>query len=109
MNNQQTEQEKLNILADIDQIIHTPARLMIVTYLYVVESTDYVFLMRLTGLTWGNLFTHLTKLEDAGYITIEKTFKGKKPYTIVHLSDKGRIAFRKYKKNIKQVLDDLPD
>ena len=82
---------------------------MILTYLYVVESADYVFLMRLTGLTWGNLFTHLTKLEEAGYITIEKTFKGKKPYTIVHLSKQGRNAFRKYKKKMKQVLDDLPD
>jgi len=65
--------------------------------------------MRLTGLTWGNLFTHLTKLEDAGYITIEKTFKGKKPYTIVHLSDQGRMHLRDYKKKMKQVLDDLPD
>ncbi|KPK90271.1 hypothetical protein AMJ80_08595 [bacterium SM23_31] len=109
MTNQQTEQVKLNLLANIDQIIHTPARLMVLTYLYVVESADYVFLMRLTGLTWGNLFTHLTKLEDAGYITIEKTFKGKKPYTIIHLSDQGRNAFREYKKSMKQVLDDLPD
>ena len=109
MTNQQTEQVKLHLLADIDKIIHTPARLMVLTYLYVVESADYVFLMRLTGLTWGNLFTHLTKLEDAGYITVEKTFKGKKPYTIVHLSDQGGNAFREYKKKMKQVLDDLPD
>jgi DNA-binding MarR family transcriptional regulator len=103
------ERAKLHLLADIDQIIHAPARLMILTYLYVVESVDYVFLMRLTGLTWGNLFTHLTKLEDAGYVKIEKTYKGKKPYTIVHLSAGGRKAFREYKKSMKQVLDDLPD
>ena len=109
MTNQPPEDTNLQLLADIDQIIHAPARLMVLTYLYVVESVDYVFLMRLTGLTWGNLFTHLTKLEQADYITIEKTFKGKKPYTIIHLSDKGRNAFREYKKNMKQVLDDLPD
>jgi DNA-binding MarR family transcriptional regulator len=109
MTDQQTEDPKIQLLADIDQVIHAPARLMVLTYLFVVENVDYVFLMRLTGLTWGNLFTHLTKLEEAGYIAIEKTFKGKKPYTIVHLSDQGRNAFRKYKKNMKQVLDDLPE
>lgn len=109
MTNQPPEDTKLQLLADIDQIIHAPARLMVLTYLYVVESVDYVFLMRLTGLTWGNLFTHLTKLEESGYIKIEKTFKGKKPYTIIHLSEQGRDAFREYKKNMKQVLDDLPE
>ncbi len=109
MTHQEAEHVKVQLLSDIDQIIHTPARLMILTYLYVVESADYVFLMRLTALTWGNLFTHLTKLEDAGYIDIEKTFKGKKPFTTIHLSEKGRNAFREYKKNMKQVLDDLPD
>jgi DNA-binding PadR family transcriptional regulator len=51
----------------------------------------------------------LAKLEDARYIKIEKTYKGKKPYTIVHLSAGGRKAFREYKKSMKQVLDDLPD
>jgi DNA-binding MarR family transcriptional regulator len=100
---------KFQQLADIDQVIHAPARLMVLTYLYVVESADYVFLMRQTGLTWGNLSTHLTKLEDAGYISIEKEFKGKKPHTIIHLTDQGRAAFREYKKSMQQVLDDLPD
>ena len=109
MKNHQDDNIKLQLLSDIDQIIHTPARLMVLTYLFVVDSADYVFLMRLTGLTWGNLFTHLTKLENAGYIKIEKTFKGKKPFTIIHLSEKGRDAFRKYKKNMKQILNDLPE
>jgi len=109
MTNQQSEQTKVHLLADIDQIIHSPARLMVVTYLYVVDSADYVFLMRLTGLTWGNLSTHLNKLEEVGYISIEKTYKGKKPFTIIHLSDKGRNAFRDYKNSMKQVLNDLPD
>jgi DNA-binding MarR family transcriptional regulator len=109
MTNHQSKEVKFQILADIDQIIHSPARLMVLSYLYVVESADYIFLLRLTGLTWGNLFTHLTKLEEAGYITIEKTFKGKKPCTIIHLSDQGRKAFRTYKKSMQLVLDDLPD
>ena len=82
---------------------------MVLTYLYVVESVDYVYLMRLTGLTWGNLSTHLTKLDETGYIAIEKEFKGKKPHTTIHLTDQGRAAFREYKKSIQQVLDDLPE
>ena len=108
MANPPTDPE-LHLLADIDQVIHAPARLMVLTYLYVVESADYVFLMRLTGLTWGNLSTHLTKLEEAGYIAINKEFKGKKPHTTISLTKQGRAAFRKYKKSLQQVLDDLPD
>jgi DNA-binding MarR family transcriptional regulator len=99
----------LQPLADIDQIIHAPARLMVLTYLYVVESADYVFLLRLTGLTWGNLATHLNRLEEAGYITITKTFKGKKPHSTVSLTEEGRAAFKQYKESMQQVLDDLPD
>ena len=98
-----------NPLADIDQMIHAPARLMMLSYLYVVESADYVFLMRQTGLTWGNLSTHLTKLEGAGYVEIEKEFRGKKPHTTVSLTKRGRAAFRDYKKSLRKVLDDLPD
>jgi DNA-binding transcriptional ArsR family regulator len=90
----------LHPLAEIDQVIHAPARLMVLTYLYVIESA---------GLTWGNLSTHLTKLEEAGYITAEKEFRGKKPHTTLRLTDQGRLAFRDYKQSMQQVLDDLPD
>ena len=100
---------ELYLLADIDQVIHAPTRLMVLAYLYVVESADYVFLIRLTGLTWGNLSTHITKLDEAGYIVIEKEFKGKKPHTTISLTKQGRNAFREYKKSLQQVLDDLPD
>jgi DNA-binding MarR family transcriptional regulator len=99
----------LHPLADIDQVIHAPARLMILTYLYVVESADYVYLLRLTGLTWGNLATHLSKLEEARYIDIQKEFIGKKPHTAISLTQSGRMAFKNYKKSMQQVLDDLPD
>jgi len=108
MDNPRNDPE-LHPLADIDQVIHAPARLMVLTYLYVVESADYVFLVRQTGLSWGNLSTHLTKLEEAGYISIKKGFKGKKPHTSIKLTKRGRSAFREYKKSMQQVLDDLPD
>lgn len=105
----QSSYPNLGRLEDIDHVIHAPARLMILTYLYVVDSVDYVFLMRITGLTWGNLSTHLTKLENAGYVVIKKGYKGKKPHTTIRLSNQGRISFKKYKRSMKQVLDDLPD
>lgn len=103
------EQEKLQRLENIDPVIHSQGRLMVITYLYVVESADYVFLTNMTGMTWGNLSTHLTKLEEAGYVDIEKGYKGKKPYTQIKLTEKGRLAFRDYKKNMQLILSDLPD
>ncbi len=101
--------EGLQPIADIDRTIHEPARLMILAYLYVVESADFLFLMRQTGLTRGNLSSHLSRLEAAGYIAIEKEFVDKKPHTMLRLTDKGRRAFRAYRQSMKQVLDDLPD
>jgi DNA-binding MarR family transcriptional regulator len=99
----------LRVLVDIDQVIHAPARLTVLTYLYVVESVDFRFLKNVTGLTWGNLSSHVSKLEEAGYVAVEKEFKGKKPHTMLHLTDEGRAAFRAYKQSMQQVLDDLPD
>ena len=100
---------ELHPLVDIDRVIHAPARLMVMTYLYVVESADFVFLMRLTGLTWGNLSSHLSVLEEAGYVEIEKSFVGKKPHTMIRLTEEGRRAFGSYKRDMQQVLSDLPD
>jgi DNA-binding MarR family transcriptional regulator len=96
-------------LVNIDQVVHAPARLTVLTYLYVVESTDFVFLRNMTGLTWGNLSTHLSKLEEADYVMIEKRFKGKKPHTTIRLTDRGRAAFREYKQSMQRILGDLPE
>jgi DNA-binding MarR family transcriptional regulator len=96
-------------LADIDQVIHARTRLTILAYLYVVESADFVFLKNMTGLTWGNLSSHLSKLEEAGYVATEKGFRGRKPQTMIRLTAEGRTAFRAYKQKMIRVLDDLPD
>jgi DNA-binding MarR family transcriptional regulator len=109
MTSAETSKEVLHPLVDIDRVVHAPARLMVLTYLYVVESAEFIFLMRLTGLTWGNLSSHLGKLEETGYVDIEKKFVGKKPHTMIRLTDRGRTAFREYKQSMQQVLDDLPD
>ena len=96
-------------LTNIDKLIHEPARLMILAQLYVVESTDFIFLMRQTGLTQGNLSAHMNKLEAAGYIEIKKEFIGKRPHTMLQLSTTGRKAFKKYVHGMKQVFDGLVD
>ena len=95
--------------ATIDRLIHEPARFTIMAHLYVVESADFLFLMRQTGLTRGNLSSHMSKLEDAGYLDVVKEFVGKKPHTMLRLTEAGRAEFNKYRENMKQVLDDLPE
>ena len=100
---------QIDPLAQIDPLIHAPSRLKVMTYLYVVESIDFVYLKRVTGMSWGNLSTHLTKLEEAGYISISKSFQDKKPKTMIELTDEGREAFRQYKDDMQQMLANLPD
>ncbi|MBX3051838.1 MAG: transcriptional regulator [Caldilineaceae bacterium] len=90
--------------SEIDKTIHEPARLLIVANLYVVEKADFTFLMGQTQLTWGNLSSHLAKLENAGYVEVEKTFVGKRPYTMLHLTQSGRAAFETYRQQMLEVL-----
>ena len=90
----------------IDNLIHAPARLQIVMQLFVVDGADATFLLHRTGLTWGNLSTHISKLEKAGYGSVEKTFKGKKPHTMIRLTKKGRQAFTDYRQRMREALSD---
>ncbi len=94
-------------LADIDRLIHEPARLMIMAYLYVVDGADFLFLVRQTGLTLGNLSSHMSKLETAGYVDIEKKFIGKKPHTMLRLTEQGRAAFNEYRGSMERLLGQL--
>ena len=89
--------DDLRSLTELDRLIHEPARLLIVTILSTVESADFLFLQRETNLTKGNLSAHLSKLEEAGYVSIEKTFKGKLPLTVCKLTESGRGAFGGYR------------
>ena len=94
-------------LKTIDKLIHAPARLNIMTHLFVVESADFLFIMRQTGLTFGNLSAHMSKLEHAGYLTIIKEFIGKKPHTMLQLTKKGKQAFEDYRHEMKQFYKNL--
>jgi DNA-binding transcriptional ArsR family regulator len=91
-------------ILEIDRLIHEPARFSIMAHLYVVESADFLFLERQTGLTKGNLSSHLSKLEIAGYVTINKEFVEKIPRTLISLSRKGSEAFKKYLSEMKWML-----
>ena len=99
--------EGLQSLAEIDKLIHEPARLMILATLHAVESADFLFVERQTGLTRGNLSSHMGKLEAAGYIEIKKEFVDKIPRTLLRITDEGRTALLDYTENMKQVLDGL--
>lgn len=93
----------------IDKIIHELARFKIMAQLYVVDSADFLFLMRRLNLTKGNLSSHMTRLEKAGYISVKKDFKEKKTHTMYKLTEKGKKAFDDYRQKMKKHLDDIPD
>jgi DNA-binding transcriptional ArsR family regulator len=92
--------EELRSITDLDRLIHEPARLLIVTILSALESADFLFLQHQTGLTKGNLSAHLSKLEQAGYVKIEKTFKGKLPLTICQLTESGSKGLAAYRRQM---------
>ena len=97
--------DTLQSMLDVDRLIHEPARLIILSILYVLESADFLYLLRETGLGKGNLSSHLKRLEQAQYITIEKTYRGKTPLTICQLTAVGQAAFEAYRGQLKNVVD----
>jgi len=90
-------------LANLDKLIHEPGRLAIMTALSACSSADFTFLLQLTGLSKGNLSSHLSKLEEGGLVQIEKRFVGKTPNTLVSLTEQGQEAITRH----WQLLDKL--
>lgn len=86
----------------LDRVIHEPARLIIAALLYNLDKADFLFLQHESGLTKGNLSAHLSKMEEAGYVKIEKTFRGKLPLTLCSLTENGRSAFNDYRKVMQE-------
>jgi DNA-binding transcriptional ArsR family regulator len=89
---------------DLDRVIHEPARLLIVALLAGVKEADFLWVQRESELTKGNLSSHLARLEEAGYVEIEKTYRGKIPLTLLRLTRQGRAAFDSYKKSLSGLL-----
>ena len=94
-------------IGSVDRLIHEPGRLMLVALLYVVEAADFLYLLNESGMTKGNLSSHLSKLEEAGYIEIVKGFRGKLPHTVVSLTSAGREAFDRYRAQLKSIATTL--
>jgi len=91
----------------LDPVIHESTRLRIMSALIGMEpktKVDFTFLRDLLKLTDGNLSVHLRKLEDKGYVLVEKTFVGRRPKTWISLTEKGRKAFKKYVANLEKIL-----
>jgi DNA-binding MarR family transcriptional regulator len=91
---------------DLDRVVHEPARLAILTVLSACEGADFTFLLRVTGLTNGNLSAHLSKLEAAGLVAMVKQFVGKRPQTLVSLTATGRDQIRQHWGRLEKLRDD---
>ena len=98
-----SEPQPTHSLIGVDRLIHEPSRSVILTILSSVESADFLYLLRETGLTKGNLTVHLSKLETAGYIKIEKTYRGKLPLTLCSLTQEGKQAFENYRQQLRRI------
>jgi DNA-binding MarR family transcriptional regulator len=91
-------------IAELDRVIHEPGRLMIAALLYAVERSDFLYLQHETGMNKGTLSSHLSRLEEAGYVEVVKTYRGKIPQTLLSLTAEGREAFAQYRRKLKAAL-----
>ena len=92
-------------IINLDPVIHTPIRLAVLSVLVSVQRADFAYLKESVKATDGNLSTHLSKLENAGYIRISKTFEGKKPRTLCSITRKGRTRFIQYIDNMQKIVE----
>jgi DNA-binding transcriptional ArsR family regulator len=105
MKNNNTTGKLFSGIIGLNKVIHEPARIAILSLLYAVESADFLFIMNQTGLTQGNLSFHLSTLESAGYVLIEKRFQNKRPNTLIRLSDEGRNEYRVYIRSLREFIN----
>ena len=95
---------QIQTIAELDRVIHEPGRLMIVALLSAVNQADFLYLQHETGMNKGTLSSHISRLETEGYVTVEKTFRGKVPQTRLSLTRIGRVSFEEYRKMLKRSL-----
>ena len=95
---------QIRSLSEIDRVINEPGRLINVALLFAVEKADFLYLQHESGLNKGTLSSHLSRLEEAGYVEIAKSFRGKIPQTMLTLTGAGRVAFEEYRKKLKGAL-----
>jgi DNA-binding transcriptional ArsR family regulator len=94
----------LESMLSLDRTVHEPARLVILTVLAEAEEVEFRFLETASGLTRGNLSSHISRLEAAGYLEVEKSFRGKVPLTTLRITRSGRTALNTYRKQLAHIL-----
>ena len=95
---------QVRAIADLDRVIHEPGRLMIAALLFHAERADFLYLQHETGMNKGTLSSHISRLEEAGYVAVTKTYRGKVPQTLLCLTGAGRKAFEQYRRRLKEAL-----
>lgn len=95
---------QIKTISELDRVIHEPGRLMLVALLSAVEKSDFLYLQHETGMNKGTLSSHLSRLEEAGYVQVSKTYRGKVPQTLLCLTATGRNAFGQYRRKLKEAL-----
>ncbi len=95
----------MNMFKDLDPILHSQLRLSIVSILMTVDEANFTFIKETTKAAAGNISIQIKKLQDAGYVKIEKTFKNNYPNTTVSITSKGIKAFEDYVKNLKKYIN----
>lgn len=106
--NQAFDQAAVDGVLAVDRLVHEPARLAILTVLSGAEQVEFGFLETVCRLSKGNLSSHLSKLEAAGLVRIEKTYRGRKPLTLAAITDYGRAALSRYRRQLAALVDGLP-
>jgi len=92
------------MLKELDPLLHSQLRLGVISLLISVDSAEFTWLREKTNSTAGNLSVQLDKLSEAGYIAVEKSFKGKKPLTTCRITKKGIKAFEEYVNSLKDYI-----
>ncbi|HVI59988.1 MAG TPA: transcriptional regulator [Luteimonas sp.] len=101
-------QDAIDAVLAIDRLVHEPARLAILTVLTGAEQVEFGFLETVCRLSKGNLSSHLSRLEAAGLVAIDKSFRGKRPLTRVAITESGRDALQRYRRQIAALIDSVP-
>jgi DNA-binding MarR family transcriptional regulator len=101
--------ECLVAITEFDRLVHQPSRLSILALLSLVERAGFLHIIRQTGLTRGNLSSHVHKLESSGYVEVKKEFVGRTPRTFLRLTPQGREAFEASRQQMRQKLERLPE
>ena len=93
----------------LDRVVHEPARLMILSILAGADEVEFRFIEELSGLTKGNLSSHLSRLEAAGLVDITKSFRGRRPLTTLRMTAEGRRALSDYRARLRDVVAGIPE